>query len=199
VGYLFPIYREASAYAHLLEEVINGDPEETKPEELCDRAWEIVGPRLADARREAAARHRQLAGSDPTSSDPAEVVPAAYHGRVDTLFVAKGLRRWGYVEPKTVAACADAACVHDEPARRRRPAGLRRGADLPDWRAAPCTRSIRGRCRSVGRWPPSFATEQPATLLPVFTAPVPARWPTRCPAHRAPTPVGSPLDIPGSW
>jgi hypothetical protein len=31
-------------------------------------------------------------------------VPAAYHGRVYTLFVAKVLRRWGYLDPKTVAA-----------------------------------------------------------------------------------------------
>ena len=31
-------------------------------------------------------------------------MPAAYHGRVYTLFVANGLRRRGYLDPKTVAA-----------------------------------------------------------------------------------------------
>jgi hypothetical protein len=112
VSYLLPIYREASAYPHLLEEGISGNPEEMKPDELRDRAWEIVEPRFAEARREAAARYRQLAGTGLTSADVSEVVPAAYYGRVDTLFVAKGLQRWGYFDPKTATAY-----VHDQPAR----------------------------------------------------------------------------------
>jgi hypothetical protein len=112
VSYLFPIYREASAYPHLLEEGISGNPDEMKPEELRDRAWEIVGPRFAGARREAAARYRQLAGTGLTSADVSEVVPAAYYGRVDTLFVANGLQRWGYFDPRTAMAY-----VHDQPAR----------------------------------------------------------------------------------
>jgi Bacterial archaeo-eukaryotic release factor family 3 len=112
VGYLFPIYREASVYPHLLEEGAAGNPDEMKPEELRDRAWEIVGPRFAGARRAAASLYRQLAGTGLTSADAAEVVPAAYYGRVDTLFVAKGLQRWGYFDPRTATAY-----VHGEPAR----------------------------------------------------------------------------------
>jgi hypothetical protein len=112
VGHLFPIYREVSAYPHLLEAGVAGNPEEMKPDELRDRAWEIVEPRFARARREAAARYRQLAGTGLTSADVAEVVPAAYYGRVDTLFVAEGLQRWGYFDPQTATAY-----VHDEPAR----------------------------------------------------------------------------------
>ena len=99
-------------YPHLLEEGVAGNLDEMKPEELRDRAWEIVGPRFAGARREAASRYRQVAGTGLTSADAAEVVPAAYYGRVDPLFVAQGLQRWGYFDPRT--ATAD---VHGEPAR----------------------------------------------------------------------------------
>ena len=44
VDYLHPIYREANTYAHLLEEAIEGNPDELNTEELQERAWAIVQP-----------------------------------------------------------------------------------------------------------------------------------------------------------
>jgi hypothetical protein len=72
-------------------------------DELHEPAWAIVQPLFLRAQKQAAAQYRQLAGADSeqASSDLKEVVPAAYHGRVETLFVAVGLQQWGTFDPAT--------------------------------------------------------------------------------------------------
>ena len=110
VDYLLPIYREANTYPELVEEGTTGNPEDLSVEELHERAWKIVGPRFSEARREAAERYAELAGTGRTSTDPQEVIQAAYYGRVDTLFVASGVRRWGSFDPGT-----GEVNHHDEP------------------------------------------------------------------------------------
>jgi hypothetical protein len=103
VDYLLPIYQGANTYPHLVDEGIEGNPEELSAEELHERAWAIVHPLFLTAQEEAAAQYRQLAGagSEQTSNDLKQVVPAAYHGRVETLFVAIGLQQWGSFDPHT--------------------------------------------------------------------------------------------------
>jgi hypothetical protein len=103
VDYLHPIYKEANTYPYLVDEGIEGNPEELRAEELHEQAWAIVQPYFQKAQEEAAAQYRQLAGagSAQASSDLKEVVPAAYHGRVETLFVAVGTHQWGTFDPDT--------------------------------------------------------------------------------------------------
>lgn len=99
VEYLFPIFKAAASYPHLLLEGIRGNPEELKPEELHALAWPVVEPVFSNAREKAASRYRQLAGTGQTTTDVKEAVLAAYHGRVDVLFVAVGVQAWGYFDP----------------------------------------------------------------------------------------------------
>jgi hypothetical protein len=101
VEYLFPLYREASAHPNLLAEGVPGNPEGRRPEELQAEAWKIVEPYLLKARREAAKRFEELAGSPRASTDIKEVIPAAYQGRVEDLFVAAGRQIWGRFNPET--------------------------------------------------------------------------------------------------
>jgi hypothetical protein len=111
VDYLHPIYKEANTYPYLVDEGIEGNPEELRAEELHEQAWAIVQPYFQKAQEEAAAQYRQLAGagSAQASSDLKEVVPAAYHGRVETLFVAVGTHQWGTFDPDT-----DAVRLHEK-------------------------------------------------------------------------------------
>lgn len=110
VDYLLPIYREVNSYPHLVSEGIEGNPEELRAQELHERAWAIVGPLFRRAQEEAAAKYRQLAGTGLTSTALEEVIPAAYHKRVETLFVALGLQRWGAFSPETRELF-----IHEEP------------------------------------------------------------------------------------
>ncbi|MCI0485252.1 MAG: hypothetical protein L0229_01370 [Blastocatellia bacterium] len=101
VDYMFSIYKEASAYPHIVDEAIAGNPEEVKPEELHRRARTILQPYFQRAKEAAAARFKELAGNGKTSGDLREVIPAAYHGRVESLFVAVSIERWGSFSPDT--------------------------------------------------------------------------------------------------
>jgi len=101
VDYLLPLYREVNSYPYLLDQGIPGNPEGLKAAELHAQAWAVVQSYFLKAQQEAAARYRQFAGTGLTSNDVKETVAAAYHGRIDLLFVAVGVQRWGTFAPDT--------------------------------------------------------------------------------------------------
>lgn len=101
VDYLLPLYREVSDYPHTLAEGVTGNPNELGADELHRRAWELVVPGLRRERGEAAERFGDLLGTGRASGQLQEVVPAAVDGRVETLFVPSGVRRWGRFDRDT--------------------------------------------------------------------------------------------------
>jgi hypothetical protein len=101
VEYLHPIYREASAYPYLVAEGVAGNADGLRPEELHAPAWAAVRPLFLKAQEEAAARFRALAGTGKATGDIKLIVPAAFHGRVDCLFVVAGAERWGTYDRET--------------------------------------------------------------------------------------------------
>jgi hypothetical protein len=115
VEYLFSLYREASSYKSLLDEGIPGNPEEMGPEDLHKRAWSLVAPVFRKSEEEAVSRYRKLINSEHASNDITRIVPAAFYGKVDLLFVAVGVQQWGAFDPKrdTVHLHAEAE-PHDE-------------------------------------------------------------------------------------
>ncbi len=99
VGYLQPLYRQASTYPHLLEVGIEGNPDRLSNRELHARVWPLVQPLFEQAQQRARAQYQQLAGKEHTSSNLETVVAAAYAGRVATLFVALDRQVWGVFDP----------------------------------------------------------------------------------------------------
>jgi hypothetical protein len=99
VEYLLPLYHEANSYPHLIEEGIQGNPEQLSAKELHQRAWALVQPYLLEERDRASQRFKQLASTGEASDDLSDIVPAAYHGRVGTLFVAIDHQQWGTFDP----------------------------------------------------------------------------------------------------
>ncbi len=95
VDYLFPLYKEANTYPHLLDKGISGNPEELTSQELHSRAWTVVQPYFMQTQEKAFAQYRQLATTDQTTDDVQEAVLAAHHGRIATLFVAVDAQVWG--------------------------------------------------------------------------------------------------------
>jgi hypothetical protein len=101
VAYLFPLYREANTYPHLLEEGVPGNPDRVSLEALHQQAWSIVGPSFWQARQEATARYREYATTGRASHTVREIVPAAYDGRVESLFLEAEQEQWGTFNPAT--------------------------------------------------------------------------------------------------
>lgn len=109
VEYLFPIYKEANNYPHLIDEGVTGNPDISKPEKLHAQAWEVVQPYFETNQKELVERYQELAGTGQTSNNILEVVPAAYFQRVDSLFVGVGVQKWGNFDAEQ-----NKAEVHDE-------------------------------------------------------------------------------------
>lgn len=99
VDYLFPIYREATAYRYLVDQPISGNPDQMTASELHARAWPIVAPVFARPRQEALQAYRSLQGSGRTSTDLETILGAALDGRVDTLFVELSAEVFGAFDP----------------------------------------------------------------------------------------------------
>jgi hypothetical protein len=101
VKYLFPIYREANSYPHLMKEGIGGNVEELSTAELHKRAWKKVRPLFQKAQKEAAAQYLELAGTGRTSNDINQIVEAARQGCITAVFLASSVQMWGRVKPDT--------------------------------------------------------------------------------------------------
>ena len=101
VDYLLPIYKEANTYPGLMNEAITGSPQEHSVKQLHELAWAKIEPQFQRDRHEAARLYTDAKAKGLASSELAQVVPAAYYGRVHTLFVALDQPRWGTFNPDT--------------------------------------------------------------------------------------------------
>lgn len=80
-------------------------------ETLREKAWAIVEPVILQAQQQTAASYRDFANTERTSNNSSEIVPAAYYGRVASLFVANDQEQWGSFDP-----ASDTLQIH-EPAQ----------------------------------------------------------------------------------
>ncbi len=101
VDYLHPIYKEVNSYPHLMDEGIAGNPERLSAGELHERTWTIVKPYFQKAQQEAVNRYKEFASSGQASNRIRKIIPAAYHGRIELLFVNPDLQQWGTFDPGT--------------------------------------------------------------------------------------------------
>jgi hypothetical protein len=99
VDYLFPIYREANTYAHLHPRAISGNPEELSEEELMEDAWPILEPYFEKQRKKSVEQFYDYHGTGRASTGIEDIVKAAAHARIATLFVATGVQKWGTYDP----------------------------------------------------------------------------------------------------
>ncbi len=99
VEYLISIYREANSYAHVLERGVEGNPDSLKPEDLHRQAWRVVEPYFKAKEEEDVNRFTALAGTGRVSDQLGDIVPAATSGRVEALWVARGVQAWGRYDP----------------------------------------------------------------------------------------------------
>ena len=101
VDYLHPIYKEVNTYPHLIEDGIGGNPEGLSAKELHAQAWTVVKPYFQKAQQEAVNRYKEFASSGQASNRIRKIIPAAYHGRIELLFVIPDLQQWGTFDPGT--------------------------------------------------------------------------------------------------
>lgn len=109
VEYLLAIYRQESDYKPIIGS-INGNFDEERPQTLCEKAGDVVEPYFSQARQDALARYGDLSDTGRAVDRLEEIVLAANEGRIDTLFIASGIQRWGRFD-----AANRRVRVHDAP------------------------------------------------------------------------------------
>jgi Bacterial archaeo-eukaryotic release factor family 3 len=82
-----------------LDQAVPGNPDKLGAETLHRQAWAIIEPYFLKVREEAVARYRADAGTGRASCTAREIVPAAYHGRVECLFIAIDQELWRTFHP----------------------------------------------------------------------------------------------------
>lgn len=97
VEYLIPIYKGISKYPNIVDEFIKGNPEILSGEELRDMAWKIVEPIFTEDQKVAEEKFEQFSGQKNKlfSTKLKKIIPAAYSGQVESLFIADGAEQWG--------------------------------------------------------------------------------------------------------
>ena len=103
VASLFPLYREASTYAHLLEVGVPGNPDRTSLETLHEQGWAIAAPFFLRRRQEEIARYKEDAATGRALHSVRNIIPAAHDGRIESLFLQADQEQWGTFNPATRA------------------------------------------------------------------------------------------------
>jgi hypothetical protein len=95
VEYMAPIYKEVSQYRLILDPIVPGNPDGMPNEELQHKAWPIAEAHFQQARAKAVAEFHEGIAKGRASHTLDDVLTAAFQGRIATLFVPLGVRRWG--------------------------------------------------------------------------------------------------------
>ncbi|MBC8591433.1 hypothetical protein [Wansuia hejianensis] len=103
VEYLIPIYREKSNYPYIVEDFIRGNPEILSPEELHQKAWEIVEPIFTKDQKQAQKKYSQYCGQDNELylNNLEKIIPAAFNGQIESLFLDNSISKWGKFDHAT--------------------------------------------------------------------------------------------------
>lgn len=95
VDYLHPIFKEVAHGLNVMDKGIIGNPDELKSKDLHSRSWDAVEPYFSKEKERNREAYGDWAGTGKTTYDVNRIVPAAFNGRVDTLFISKGQHQWG--------------------------------------------------------------------------------------------------------
>ncbi len=109
VDFEFPLYQEANNYGHLLGEHIKPQNDNESLVLLHERAWQAVAPLFESRRREKIETFLDLSATGKTATEVDDIVSAAIHGRIDTLFLDGEAELYGMYEPQE-----DAVRLEDE-------------------------------------------------------------------------------------
>ena len=101
VDYLNHIYAQANTFPSLYVRSIHGNASAVRPEELRDKAWELVKPLFATEAQVGARQYAQALGTPLASAHIRDILQAAQEGRVATLLVRAGAQRWGMYDAAT--------------------------------------------------------------------------------------------------
>lgn len=101
VNYLFDIYKQVNSYAHLLPAAISGNPDRVSLKRLQAAGADLVQPLLDQEVAATVERLWQALPASKATADPARIITAAAHNRVETLLLNTPNEYWGLFDLET--------------------------------------------------------------------------------------------------
>lgn len=95
VEYLTSIFRQCTQYKNVWPESLTGNFEYTDTNTLYNMAREVMQPYFRERAERACEEYGNKSATSLSTSVVADIIPAAYYGRVSTLLVRKGDQLWG--------------------------------------------------------------------------------------------------------
>ncbi|WP_436488673.1 hypothetical protein [Chitinophaga sp. ARDCPP14] len=92
---LITVYRSVSRYTYVYPEALTGNHEYDDTPALYKQARTVLQPYFNQELQKVKDRYANQSATGRTSSIIADIVPAAYYGQIDTLFVANNTQAWG--------------------------------------------------------------------------------------------------------
>ena len=101
VDYLHPIFKDVAHGLNVMQKGIFGNPDDLKAKDLHQKSIEAVEPYFSQERERNREAYGDWSSAGKTTYQINEIVPAAFNGRVDTLFITKGMHQWGRFNEET--------------------------------------------------------------------------------------------------
>jgi len=95
VDQLYHLYKEVNSYPILYDKNVGGDPEFKDKKEMHKQSWELVQEYFKRIKKSRLDSFAEWYHSAKTSHDPSEIILAAINGKIDTLFIRKGVDLFG--------------------------------------------------------------------------------------------------------
>lgn len=98
VDYMIPIYKSVAQYRHIWDDALTGSYEHEDLQSIYQQAMQKMEPYFRNRHEKAKEMFGNQSATPLTSTEPSEVIPAAYYSRVWHLFVAKNQHLWGHFD-----------------------------------------------------------------------------------------------------
>lgn len=98
VEYLFPIFKEVVSYPHLLPDCVSGNFDDTNPNVLLPKAWEVVEPYFREKTSKAIAAYHDAYGQNRATADLETILMASEMGAIETLLIRDKATFWGHLD-----------------------------------------------------------------------------------------------------
>lgn len=99
--YMFPIYKDANTYNNLFDSPIPGNPNDVDLFGLHKRAVETVKPFLNEEEKKKLKKYEETPLSEKSTAVH-DIIPAAFEGKIDTLFLENREEVWGTYDEETM-------------------------------------------------------------------------------------------------
>lgn len=95
VDYLVPLYKDISGYSNIVTEHISGNPENTAPVELHQRAMNILDTFNYSRKATITDNFGDFLANDKASFSIIDIVKSAHDGKVENLLINRDYQTWG--------------------------------------------------------------------------------------------------------